>query len=166
MTPHVKAASPQSATTCSFVPRLSRATAIPRAADRAVPACPAPYESWTLSSRLKNPLTPPSFLSFLKLSPFLPVNNLWTYPWWDTSKIKRSVGVLKIRCSAIDNSTTPRFGPTWPPLIAVVLITCSRISCASMEICSGVSFFTSFGDCIPLSKDIIYKIKSSLQMKL
>ena len=36
--PQVNAASPQMATTCSCEPRRSRAVAIPRAADRAVPA--------------------------------------------------------------------------------------------------------------------------------
>ena len=40
--PQVKAASPHTATTCSPVPRRSRATAMPSAALSAVPACPAP----------------------------------------------------------------------------------------------------------------------------
>ena len=38
----MKAASPATAMTCSLPPARSRATAIPRAAERAVPACPAP----------------------------------------------------------------------------------------------------------------------------
>jgi len=36
------AASPKMATTCSLLPRLSRATAMPSAADNAVPAWAAP----------------------------------------------------------------------------------------------------------------------------
>ena len=38
--PQVKAASPATATTCSLPPLLSRATAMPSAAESAVPACP------------------------------------------------------------------------------------------------------------------------------
>ena len=40
--PQVKAASPARAITCSLEPRRSRAVAIPSAADKAVPAWPAP----------------------------------------------------------------------------------------------------------------------------
>lgn len=49
--PQVKAASPQTATTCSCEPRRSRAVAMPSAAESAVPACPAPNESCGLSLR-------------------------------------------------------------------------------------------------------------------
>ena len=45
VTPHVKAASPATATTWFDSPDKSRAAHIPSAADRAVPACPAPKES-------------------------------------------------------------------------------------------------------------------------
>jgi len=43
--PLVSAASPKMQTTFSFVPRLSRAAAMPSAADSAVPAWPAPKQS-------------------------------------------------------------------------------------------------------------------------
>jgi len=40
--PLVSAASPKMQTTCSSLPRWSRAAHMPRAADKAVPAWPAP----------------------------------------------------------------------------------------------------------------------------
>ena len=49
--PLVSAASPKMQTTFSSVPRLSRAAAMPSAADSAVPAWPAPKQSCGLSVR-------------------------------------------------------------------------------------------------------------------
>ena len=56
VTPQVKAASPAIATTWFDSPARSRAAHIPSAADRAVPACPAPNESCMLSSLVRKPL--------------------------------------------------------------------------------------------------------------
>ena len=53
--PFVKAASPSTAITFSSPPNISLAAAIPRAADRAVPACPAPKASCWLSRLLQKP---------------------------------------------------------------------------------------------------------------
>ena len=54
-------ASPITATTCSPVPRASRAAAMPRATDIALPACPATAASAALSSGVGNGATPSSF---------------------------------------------------------------------------------------------------------
>src|SRR5258706_14357060 len=48
-------------------------------------------------------------------------------------------------CSAMVSSTTPRFGPMWPPFFAVTAISSSRISAASWGSCAGASAFTSLG---------------------
>src|SRR3954468_10081676 len=43
------------------------------------------------------------------------------------------------------SSTTPRFGPMWPPLRAVTSISSSRISCASCGSSAGARALTSAG---------------------
>ena len=57
-TPFVKAASPKMQTTFSSVPLRSRADAMPNAADKAVPAWPAPKQSCSLSVRSAKPFKP------------------------------------------------------------------------------------------------------------
>ena len=57
--PQVRAPSPTTATTLKSSPFRSRAVAIPRAADRPVPAWPAPKWSCGLSVRRRKPLRPP-----------------------------------------------------------------------------------------------------------
>src|SRR5216684_7720715 len=64
----------------------------------------------------------------------------------------RSRGVLKTRCSAMVNSTTPRFGPRCPPVWDKTLISSSRTSCASCGRSSSRSALTSAGERIPSSK--------------
>ena len=48
------------------------------------------------------------------------------------SKTTRSRGESKTRWIAMVSSTTPRLGPRWPPLVAHVRISRSRISAASV----------------------------------
>src|SRR5438477_5785120 len=81
-----------------------------------------------------------------------PVNILWTYPWWLTSKTNRSRGVSKTRCNAIVSSTTPRFGPRWPPVCESTLISSSRTSCASCGRSSSRSALMSAGERTPSSR--------------
>src|SRR5436305_4209906 len=78
-----------------------------------------------------------------------PVNILWTYPWWLTSKTNRSRGVSKTRCNAMVSSTTPRFGPRWPPVCESTLINSSRTSCASWGRSCSFSALISAGERIP-----------------
>ena len=54
----MRAPSPTIATTLWRSPLRSRAVAMPNAADTAVPACPAPNWSCSLSSRLRKPEMP------------------------------------------------------------------------------------------------------------
>src|SRR5271165_5800748 len=56
-----------------------------------------------------------------------------------------SLGVVKTACSAMVNSTTPRFGPRWPPFFESLVISSCRISSASCNSWGGVSFFTCAG---------------------
>src|SRR5437879_10561082 len=63
----------------------------------------------------------------------------------------RSRGVLKTRCSAMVNSTTPKFGPRCPPVWERTLISSSRTSCASCGRSCSRSAFTSAGEWIPSS---------------
>src|SRR6266496_865932 len=65
---------------------------------------------------------------------------------------KRSYGVLKTRCKAIVNSTTPRFGPRWPPVWERTLISSSRASCASCGRSCSRSALISAGNRIPSSR--------------
>src|ERR1041385_1389324 len=67
---------------------------------------------------------------------------------------KRSRGVLKTRWSAMVSSTTPRFGPRWPPVCESTLINSSRTSCASCGRLSSGNAFTSAGERIPWSKEV------------
>src|ERR1041385_511291 len=78
--PQVKAPSPTTATTLLVWPRRSRAVAIPKAADIAVPACPAPNWSWGFSLRLRKPEIPPSCRRVPKRS-FRPVRSFQAYAW-------------------------------------------------------------------------------------
>jgi hypothetical protein len=55
------------------------------------------------------------------------------------------VGELNTRCSAMVSSTTPRLGPTWPPLRAVTAMISSRISCASCGSWAGARALRSAG---------------------
>src|SRR2546430_12081399 len=64
----------------------------------------------------------------------------------------RSRGVLKTRCSAIVNSTTPRFGPRCPPVCDRTLINSSRTSCASWGRSCSRNALISAGELIPSSK--------------
>src|SRR5215468_1160898 len=65
---------------------------------------------------------------------------------------KRSRGVSNTRCNAIVNSTTPRFGPRWPPVCERTLIRSSRTSCASCGRSCSRSALMSAGERIPSSK--------------
>src|ERR1043166_1259856 len=67
---------------------------------------------------------------------------------------KRSRGVLKTRCKAIVSSTTPRFGPRWPPVWERTLINSSRTSCASCGRSCSSSALMSAGERIPSSKRV------------
>src|SRR5207253_2400328 len=64
----------------------------------------------------------------------------------------RSCGVLKTRCNAIVNSTTPRFGPRCPPVCERTLINSSRTSCASWGRSCSRSALISAGERIPSSR--------------
>src|SRR5208337_1823231 len=52
---------------------------------------------------------------------------------------------------AMVSSTTPRFGPRWPPFFARTLMSSSRISAASCSSCQKLSCFTSAGERMPSS---------------
>src|SRR5690348_16809645 len=65
---------------------------------------------------------------------------------------KRSRGVSKTRCRAMVNSTTPRFGPRWPPVWERTLMSSSRTSCASCGRSCSRSALISAGEWIPSSK--------------
>src|ERR1700736_3236877 len=65
---------------------------------------------------------------------------------------KRSRGVSNTRWSAIVNSTTPRFGPRWPPVWERTRINSSRTSCASSGRSCSRRAFMSAGERIPSSK--------------
>ena len=70
------------------------ASANPIAADTEVLLCPAPKQSYSLSSRLGKPPIPPSQRSVPKA--FLrPVSSLCAYAWCPTSKTNLSSGVSK-----------------------------------------------------------------------
>ena len=56
--PEVRAPSPTTHTTLCFCFRCSRASTNPTAAETPVPAWPALNVSYSLSSRLQNPLSP------------------------------------------------------------------------------------------------------------
>src|SRR5438552_4838718 len=62
---------------------------------------------------------------------------------------KRSRGVSNTRCKAIVNSTTPRFGPRWPPVWERTLISSSRTSCASCGRSCSRRALMSTGERIP-----------------
>src|SRR6266705_3541606 len=64
----------------------------------------------------------------------------------------RSRGVSNTRCSAMVNSTTPRFGPRCPPVCESTLISSSRTSCASFVKTFSRSVLISAGEWIPSSK--------------
>src|SRR5260370_19493879 len=64
----------------------------------------------------------------------------------------RSRGVSNTRCSAMVNSTTPRFGPRWPPVCESTLISSARTSCASCGKSCSRSVLISAGEWIPSSK--------------
>src|SRR5450631_196022 len=65
---------------------------------------------------------------------------------------KRSCGVWKTRCSAIVNSTTPRFGPRCPPVCESTLTSSSRTSWASCGKSCSRSALISAGERIPSSR--------------
>src|SRR6266568_8426190 len=65
---------------------------------------------------------------------------------------KRSRGVSNTRCNAIVSSTTPRFGPRWPPVCESTLISSSRTSCASCGKSCSRSVLISAGERMPSSK--------------
>ena len=142
--PLVSAASPKTQTTFSSLPSRSRAAAMPSAADMAVPACPAPKLSCSLSVRSAKPFSP-SVVRMLRNRSFRPVSSLCTYDWWLTSHTNLSFGVSNTRCIATVNSTTPRFGPRCPPCLAKPWINSSLNSSASFSSCAIVSFLTWAG---------------------
>ena len=82
--PDVRAPSPRIATTLSSSPLMSRAAAMPSAAEMAVAAWPAPNVSYGLSVRLRKPETPLSCRS-VSIPALRPVRSLCGYPWWPTS---------------------------------------------------------------------------------
>src|SRR5665213_2851028 len=61
--PEVSAPSPSTDTTLNDSPSMSRPTAMPKPAEIAVAAWPAPNESYGLSERLRKPDIPPSVRS-------------------------------------------------------------------------------------------------------
>ena len=63
VSPFASDASPTTATTCSPLPRASRAAAMPSAAANALPACPATKASAALSSGFTNGDSPPNWRS-------------------------------------------------------------------------------------------------------
>src|SRR5438552_6958507 len=65
---------------------------------------------------------------------------------------KRPRGVSNTRCNAIVSSTTPRFGPRWPPVCESTLISSSRTSCASCGRSSSRSALMSAGERTPSSR--------------
>src|SRR5207247_2760528 len=67
---------------------------------------------------------------------------------------KRSRGLSNTRCKAIVNSTTPRFGPRWPPVCERTLISSSRTSCASCGRSCSRSALISTGERIPSSRRV------------
>src|SRR5436853_1579384 len=71
----------------------------------------------------------------------------------------RSLGVLNTRCSAIVNSTTPRFGPRWPPVCDKMRINSSRTSCASCGKSCSRSAFIFAGPWIPSSNRVGFSIR-------
>src|SRR6266496_2844431 len=75
---------------------------------------------------------------------------------------KRSYGVLKTRCKAIVNSTTPRFGPRWPPVWERTLISSSRTSCASWGRSCSRSALISAGERIPSSNRAVLAVASEV----
>src|ERR1700682_2782623 len=76
---------------------------------------------------------------------------------------KRSRGVSKTRCSAMVNSTTPRFGPRCPPVCDNTLISSSRTSCASCGRSSSRSALTSAGGRISSSKRADVAVSADLE---
>ena len=90
--PEVNAPSPTTQTTLWVCPRFSRASTNPTAAETPVPACPALKVSYSLSSRLQNPLNPPNRRRVWNCS-WRPVNSLWAYDWLPVSQTIRSLGV-------------------------------------------------------------------------
>src|SRR3981081_913971 len=62
---------------------------------------------------------------------------------------KRSRGVVKTRCKAMVNSTTPRLGPRCPPVCDNTLTSSSRTSCASCGRSCSRSALISAGERIP-----------------
>ena len=77
VTPLVRAASPRTAIMFSSVPLRSRAAANPNAAEAAVPACPAPKASCSLSNLLQKPLIPSVWRRASNFSLLRPVSSLW-----------------------------------------------------------------------------------------
>ncbi len=67
------------------------------------------------------------------------------------SKTTVSRGDSNARWMAMVSSTTPRFGPRWPPVRETSAMRCARISAASSGTCSGDSALTSLGERIPVS---------------
>src|SRR3954467_13356772 len=59
-----------------------------------------------------------------------PVSSLWTEAWCPVSKTRVSCGESKTRCNAMVSSTTPRFGPRWPPVLETSVTRKVRISSA------------------------------------
>ncbi|CPU66084.1 Uncharacterised protein [Mycobacteroides abscessus] len=68
------------------------------------------------------------------------------------SNTKVSVGDENTRCIAMVSSTTPRFGPRWPPVRETESTRNARISAASSRACPGVSRCTSSGEVIVPSR--------------
>src|SRR4051794_12178746 len=101
--------------------------------------------SCSLSSRDGYPLSPPACRSDPNW-PARPVSILCTYAWCPVSQSRTSCGDSNTRCSAMVSSTTPRFGPRWPPVRATELTRCSLISPANAGSCEGGSRLTSAGE--------------------
>src|SRR3954451_7331505 len=100
--------------------------------------------SCSLSSRDGYPLSPPACRSDPNW-PARPVSILCTYAWCPVSQSRTSCGEENTRCSAMVSSTTPRFGPRWPPVRATDVTRCSRISVASASSSERRSLLTSAG---------------------
>ncbi len=65
--------------------------------------------------------------------------------WWPVSKTMLSRGESKIRCTAMVSSTTPRFGPRWPPVWETLPIRNSLTSAASCSSCASDNLLRSCG---------------------
>ena len=129
LVPFAIAESPTTATTCSAVPRASRAAASPAATDSATPAWPATAASARLSAGFGNGATPSSRRSVEKSFPPRSVRIFHAYAWWPTSHTMRSTSGSNASASAIAISTAPSDEARCPPFLSTASSIIPLISC-------------------------------------